>query len=70
MKILAINGSARKNGNTDVLINRIFNKLNTVGIETELVQFAGNIIEPCKACFACGGKKNCIYKKDSFQEVF
>lgn len=70
MKVLAINGSARKNGNTDILIRRIFQKLNAAGIETEAVQFAGNSIEPCKACFACGGKENCVHKKDCFQDVF
>lgn len=70
MKVLAINSSARKNGNTDILINRIFEKLNAAGIETELIQFAGSIIEPCKACFVCGGKENCINKKDCFQEIF
>ena len=70
MKALAINGSARKNGNTDIVIDRIFEKLNAAGIETEKVQFAATIIEPCKACFACGGKKNCIHKKDGFGEAF
>lgn len=65
-----INGSARKNGNTDILINRIFEKLKRAGIETKKVQFAGEIIEPCKACFACGGKGNCIHKKDNFCEMF
>ena len=59
MKVLAINGSARKNGNTDILIGRIFEKLHAAGIETEAVQFAGNTIQPCRACFACGGKENC-----------
>ena len=70
MKVLAINGSARKNGNTDILISRIFKKLNAADIETETVQLAGNIIEPCKACFACGGKENCVHRKDRFTEIF
>lgn len=70
MKVLAINGSARKNGNTAILINTVFEKLNKVGIETEMVQFAGNVIEPCKACFACGRQKNCVHRKDMFREVF
>ncbi|MCP8386568.1 flavodoxin family protein [Clostridioides difficile] len=70
MKVLAINGSARKNGNTAILINTVFEKLNKVGIETEMVQFAGNVIEPCKACWACGGQKNCVHRKDMFREVF
>lgn len=70
MKVLAVNGSARKNGNTDILISRMFEKFNTAGIETEAVQFAGDEISPCKACFACGGKENCVHKKDCFTEVF
>ena len=70
MKVLALNGSARKNGNTDILIGRIFEKLHAAGIETEAAQFAGNIIQPCRACFACGGKGNCVQQQDDFQIVF
>ncbi|WP_168356814.1 flavodoxin family protein [Petralouisia muris] len=36
----------------------------------ELVQLSGKIIEPCKACWACGGKRNCVHKNDLFQEIF
>lgn len=50
MKVLAINGSAREDGNTAILICTVFEELNKAGIETEMIQFAGNIIEPCKAC--------------------
>jgi multimeric flavodoxin WrbA len=70
MKVLAINGSARKDGNTDIMIGRIFETLEAAGIELEKVQFSGQVIEPCKACFSCGEKGNCTYKKDVFQEVF
>ena len=34
MKVLGINGSARKNGNTAILINTVFEELNKTGIET------------------------------------
>lgn len=70
MKVLAINSSARKNGNTAILINRIFEELNKEGIETEMIQLAGQIIEPCKACWACGGQGNCVHRKDPFREIF
>lgn len=70
MKVIAINSSARKDGNTSILLKRILEKLDSAGIETETVQFAGQIIEPCKACFACGGKGNCIHKNDIFREAF
>ena len=70
MKVLAINGSARKDGNTALLINTVFEELHKEGIETEMVQLSGKVIEPCKACWACGGKKNCVHKKDLFQEIY
>lgn len=70
MKVLGINGSARKDGNTAILIDTIFDELNKAGIETELVRFSNEMIEPCKACWACAGQKNCVHRKDIFGEVF
>lgn len=70
MKIIAINSSARKDGNTAILIHKVFEVLNKSGYETEMIQLSGNIIEPCKACFACIGKGNCVHQKDMFKEVF
>lgn len=70
MKVLGINSSARADGNTAILIEKVFEALNEEGIETEMLQLSGKIIEPCKACFACGGKKNCVHKKDLFQDIF
>lgn len=70
MKVIAICSSARKDGNTAFLLRKVLERLEQEGIETELVQLAGEIIEPCKACWACGGKENCVHKKDRFQELF
>lgn len=70
MKVLGISGSARKNGNTAVIIGKVFEELSTAGIETELIQLSQQEIKPCKACFACGGKGNCIHAEDGFFEVF
>lgn len=70
MKVLAINGSARKDGNTAILINRVFDELHKASIETEMVQLAGEVIEPCKACWGCVGQGNCVRRKDKFREIF
>lgn len=69
-KVIGINASARADGNTAILINKVFEELHTNGIETELIQLAGEMIEPCKACWACGGKGNCIHSRDSFRTIF
>lgn len=70
MKVLGINGSARRDGNTAIMINKAFEELNASGIETELVQLGGSVIQPCKACWACGGKGNCVHSTDNFSELF
>ena len=46
MKVLGICASARKNGNTAIMMRKVFEALEKEGIETELVQFAGTVIEP------------------------
>ena len=56
MKVIGINGSSRKDGNTAIIIRTIFEELNKRGIETEFIQLADVDIEPCRACFACKGK--------------
>ena len=70
MKVLAINGSARKSGNTSLLIQTVFEELSREGIETEVISLAGQVIEPCRACWGCGSQENCIHGKDAFQEIF
>jgi multimeric flavodoxin WrbA len=70
MKVIAINGSARKEGNTALMIRTVLGELEKEGIATEYICLAGRMIEPCKACWACGGRRNCVHHKDIFQEIF
>ena len=58
MKVVAFNGSARKDGNTAILIQRVLEALEKEGIETELVQLAGEQIHGCMACGTCRKIKN------------
>lgn len=58
MKVIGINGSGRKDGNTAIIIKRVFGVLEKAGIETELFQLAGKPVQGCTACHACFKKKN------------
>jgi len=66
MKVVAFNCSARKDGNTAILVRRVFAELEKEGIETELVQFAGQTIRGCTACRQCFKNKDrqCAVKGD------
>ena len=58
MKVVAFNGSPRKDGNTCRLVQHVFKALEAEGIETELVQLGGNLIHGCTACFQCHKNKD------------
>lgn len=58
MKVAAFNGSARKDGNTAILIREVFAELDAEGIETEMIQMAGKTIRGCTACGKCFKNKN------------
>jgi multimeric flavodoxin WrbA len=70
MKVVAINGSPRKNGNTTIIIRKVFEELEKEGIETELIHLGGNPVRGCRACGACGRNKDkqCIIKDDMINE--
>lgn len=53
MKVLAINGSPRNNGNTATLIDMVLTELKKEGIETEFAQLGGQKIHGCTACMKC-----------------
>ena len=70
MKVVAFNGSARKDGNTALLLKRVLKVLEAEGIETELVQLAGEQIRGCNACRTCYETKNkqCTIEGDKVNE--
>ena len=53
MKVIALNGSPRKKGNTACSLNTVLAELEKAGIETELIQVGKEKIQGCKACYAC-----------------
>ncbi len=70
MKVVAINGSPRKNGNTSMLIRSVFEELGKAGIETECINLSGKTIRGCIACRKCFEKqdKHCSITKDIVNE--
>jgi multimeric flavodoxin WrbA len=70
MKVVAFNGSARRDGNTAILVKHVFTELEKKGIETELVQLARKDIRGCIVCYKCFTNldKQCSVKNDSVNE--
>jgi multimeric flavodoxin WrbA len=73
MKVLAINGSGRKNGNTFLMLNIVLDELKAEGIEIDMIQLAeGKPVQGCIACYQCMERKNmkCAIESDPFNEYF
>jgi multimeric flavodoxin WrbA len=70
MKVVALCGSARKQGNTALLLKTVLLPLNEAGALTELIELAKSEIRGCMACYVCFLEKNgtCVLKKDIVNE--
>ena len=71
MKVIGINGSARKDGNTFQLMRMVFEEMEKEGIATEIIQLRGRKLKGCIACMKCWERKDrrCAVDKDGMNEV-
>jgi multimeric flavodoxin WrbA len=71
MYALAINGSPRKGGNTECMLNHVLAPLSEAGWETRLIQVGGKPVRGCMACRKCAENqdKHCSITSDMFNEV-
>jgi multimeric flavodoxin WrbA len=72
MKVVAINGSPNKEGNTRLLLEKVLEPMAQAGWETEIVQLGGQPIHGCRACGQCWENKDneCVSGKDVFNGIF
>ena len=66
MKVLLINGSPRKKGNTFLALSEAAKTLEQQGIETEIVQIGVKPVRSCIACAQCKTKQlgRCVFDDD------
>lgn len=71
MKVVAFNGSPRKEGNTSLLIKAVAEELQKEEIKTEILQVGGSKIQGCIGCLKCFENKNqrCINDKDVLNDL-
>ncbi len=70
MKVIAFNGSARKQGNTALLMKVVLDELTNEGIATEVYDLCGKTIKGCIGCFQCFKNKDqrCAVEDDVINE--
>lgn len=61
MKVLMINGSPRKEGNTSIALEEMRKTFEAEGVETEIVRVGNQNVRGCIACGRCGETGKCVF---------
>lgn len=70
MKVLLINGSPRKSGNTFLALSEVSERLSKQGIDSEIVQLGVSPVRGCVACYKCKKKGDgCVFDDDLCNRV-
>lgn len=69
MKVLLINGSPRKAGNTYRALTEVATTLETLGIESEIVHIGPVAVQGCIACFRCKGLGRCVFNDTPYVTI-
>jgi multimeric flavodoxin WrbA len=64
MKILGIEGSPRKNGNTEKLVRKILEGAEQAGSRTEFIKLSDLSLNYCRGCGTCRASGECVQKDD------
>lgn len=69
MKIVGILGSARKGGNTEVLLDVALKEAQKNGVLTDKIPLRDKSIAPCDGCLGCAKTGKCVIE-DDVQEIY
>lgn len=69
MKVLLINGSPRKEGNTHIALTEVAHALESNGIETQIIAIGAKAVQGCIACNKCKESGRCVFKDELYDKV-
>ena len=65
MKVLLINGSPKKDGNTFTALSEVAKEIEKAGVETEFFHIGKDAVHGCIGCGTCYKTKECVFKDDA-----
>ena len=69
MKVVLINGSPRRNGNTFIALSEVAGALEKEGVQTELIQLGIKAVQGCIACNKCAELGHCVFQDTLYNQV-
>jgi len=67
--IVAICGSPRKGGNTELALREVLRSATQGGAEEDLIRLADFTVRPCDGCNSCAATGKC-HIEDDFERIF
>ena len=69
MKVLLINGSPHREGNTFIALSEVARALEAEGVETEIIPIGTRAVQGCIACGKCAELGRCVFNDTLYNEV-
>lgn len=69
MKVLLINGSPRREGNTFIALSEAARALEAEGVGAEIVSIGTKAVQGCIACGKCAELGRCVFNDALYNEV-
>lgn len=69
MKVLLINGSPRKEGNTFIALSEVAKSLKDNGVETQIINIGNKAVQGCIACNKCYELGRCVFKDELYNNI-
>ena len=69
MKVLLINGSPRKEGNTFIALSEIAVALENNGVKTQIINIGNKAVQGCIACNKCSELGRCAFNDELYNTV-
>jgi len=70
MKVLLINGSPHRDGNTHIALTEVADTLETLGIDTEIYWIGNQPIPGCIACYKCYESGTCVFNTGAYADLY
>ena len=69
MKVVLINGSPHRNGNTFIALSEVAGALEKEGVQTEIIQLGIKAVQGCIACNKCAELGHCVFQDTLYNQV-
>ena len=69
MKVLLINGSPRREGNTFLALSEVAKTLNECGVETDIEWIGVKAMHGCNACGVCKTSGQCVFRDELMERM-